>query len=328
MAGAHQRLCITRQLRLVLLQQRMDPHKVSAVRLVMKQFKMIAIDLDGTLLCPRGTVTRRVKDAVHSALRSGLLVCFATGRNWTECHAVLEAVDHYDSAVFVGGALVVDTKNRVTLHRTMMQPELTRELAKLFESLGHAVLAVQDRQTAGVDYLISHGIPMNSETTHWMKVTSASYHLVENLPTHAHEHTIRVGIVAPPAEVARVRREIEARFGERVFIINLTVPSAGVEVLEVFDPAVNKWEGIQHVARRHGIEGHEIIAVGDDYNDIPMLSRAGLGVAMGNAKPEVQAVAKRVIGHNRDDGLAEFLEEIVASRMVTPLDQQEGEAAA
>lgn len=290
----------------------------------MKQYKMIAIDLDGTLLCPRGTVTRRVKEAVHKALGSGLLVCFATGRNWTECHAVLEAVDHYDSAVFVGGALVVDTKNRVTLHRTMMGAELSRELAGLLESLGHAVLAVQDRQTAGVDYLISHGIPMNAETSHWMKVTSASYELVENLPGHEHEHTIRVGIVAPPAEVAQVRREIEARFGERVFIINLTVPSAGVEVLEVFDPAVNKWEGIQHVAKRHGIMGEEIIAVGDDYNDIPMLSRAGLGVAMGNAKPEVRAVAKRVIGHNAQEGLAEFLEEVVASRLVAPLEEQQG----
>jgi hydroxymethylpyrimidine pyrophosphatase-like HAD family hydrolase len=97
------------------------------------------------------------------------------------------------------------------------------------------------------------------------------------------------------------------------------VPAYAVEVLEVFDPAVNKWEGILHVARRHGIEAEQIIAVGDDVNDIPMLRNAGLGVAMGNARPEALAVAKRVIGPNTEDGLAVFLEELVERGSVEPL---------
>lgn len=294
----------------------------------MKQYRMIAIDLDGTLLCPRSTVTPRVKAAVHSALRSGLKVVFATGRNLNECNSVLGAVDHYDAAVFVGGAMVVDTKSRATLHRTMMRPELARELAVLLESMGHAVLAVQDHSTGGYDYLISAGVPVNAETAHWMKVNSASHLLVERLGEHAHQHTIRMGIVAPPAEVARVKQALEKRYSDRIVLLNLAVPSAGVEVLEVFDPAVNKWEGIQHIARRHGIRSEEIIAVGDDVNDIPMLMRAGLGVAMGNAKPEVQAVAKRVIGANADEGLAEFLEEVIANRPAVAPNHQEGGAAA
>ena len=97
---------------------------------------------------------------------------------------------------------------------------------------------------------------------------------------------------------------------------NLLVPAYGVEVLEVFDPAVNKWEGILHVARRHGVDPAQIVAIGDDVNDIPMIKNAGLGVAMGNAKPEVQAVAKRVIGKNADEGLAAFLDELVEAHVV------------
>lgn len=279
----------------------------------MKQYRMIAIDLDGTLLCPRSTVTPRVKAAVHQALQAGLRVVFATGRNWNECRSVLEAVDHYDAAVFVGGAMVVDTRNRVTLHRTMMDRHLARELTALFESLGHAVLAVQDHATGGCDYLISQSIPLNAETAHWMTVTSATCRLVEDLAAHPHEHTIRVGIVAPPQQVAEARRILHERFGDRIVTLNLTVPQAGVEVLEVFDPAVNKWAGIQHVAALHGITDEQIVAVGDDVNDIPMLRHAGLGVAMGNAKPEVQAVAGRVIKSNGQEGLAEFLEELVAA---------------
>jgi len=116
-----------------------------------------------------------------------------------------------------------------------------------------------------------------------------------------------------------VQRRLNDEYDGRIVCHSIHVPAYGVDVLEVFDPAVNKWEGILHVARRHGILPEQIIAVGDDINDLTMLANAGLGVAMGNAKPEAIAVADRVIRHNGQDGLAEFLEELVASKMVAPM---------
>lgn len=280
---------------------------------------MIAIDLDGTLLSPTGSVTPRAKAAVRKALDAGLLVCFATGRNWTESRTVLEAVEHYDSAVFVGGAMVVDTKQEVVLHRMMMQPELARELSKHLEDAGHAVLALQDTEVAGFDYLVTGDLPLNASTQHWSRVTSARIERVPRLGEHSHEHTIRIGIVAPPADCAKVKRTLGENFSGRIVCHSLFVPAYDVEVLEVFDPAVNKWEGVKLVAERHGIREDEIIAIGDDVNDLPMIEHAGLGVAMGNARPEVLAVAKRVIGTNADEGLAEFLEELVDTHAVEPV---------
>src|SRR5438046_10204427 len=119
------------------------------------KYRLIAIDLDGTLLSPAGHVTPRVKQAIRKVLDAGLLVCFATGRNWTESRTVLDAIEHYDSAVFAGGSMVIDTKQRLTIHRTKMDPQLTRELCAVLEGAGHAVLALQDTHAAGVDYLIS-----------------------------------------------------------------------------------------------------------------------------------------------------------------------------
>jgi len=284
----------------------------------MAKYKMIAIDLDGTLLGPDGRVSPRSKAAVHSALKAGLLVCFATGRNYTESQTVLDAVEHYDTAVFVGGAMVIDTKHRRTLHRMGMQPQLAREVCAQFESMGHAALALQDTEAAGVDYLASAEMELNEATRQWMQVTAAAVQRVKNLPEHPHPHTIRVGIVAEAAEVARVRNVLIERFAERVLCQGLYVPAYSVEVLEVFDPAVNKWEGIQHVARHHGITADQIVAIGDDVNDVPMVAQAGLGVAMGNAKAEVIAAAKRVIKPNHEEGLAEFLEELVANHIVEP----------
>jgi Cof subfamily protein (haloacid dehalogenase superfamily) len=279
---------------------------------------MVCIDLDGTLLSPQGTVTERARNAVHRALRAGLLVVFATGRNWTESRTVLEAVQHYDSAVFVGGAMVVDTKNEITLHRTMMEPLLAAEVSDLLERNGHAVLALQDTGSAGVDYVVSADIPVNAETAHWMSMTKAALHRVPRLGNFSHEHTIRVGIVAEPTETARLQQELTEKFGERIVMQAIRVPTANVDVLEIFDPAVNKWQGILHVARRHNIDPSQIIAIGDDLNDLAMIKNAGLGVAMGNARPEVKAIAKLVIKPNHEEGLAEFLEELVQRHIVQP----------
>jgi Cof subfamily protein (haloacid dehalogenase superfamily) len=283
------------------------------------RYRMIAIDLDGTLLTPRGHVSPRTVAAVHRVLSAGIEVCFATGRNWTESEFVLEAVGHYPTSVFVGGAMVVDTKRRKTLHRTIMQPALAAEVCGFFENRGHATLALQDTSAAGVDYLISDVVAIEAPTTIWMEVSKAKIHRVPNLEHYPHEHTIRVGIVAKREETSRLRPELEKQFGKRIVFHSIAVMSFGVDVLEVFDPAVNKWQGLLHVAAEHKINPQDIIAVGDDVNDIPMIANAGLGVAMGNARPELKAVARRIIGSNSEDGLARFLEELVIKHAVESL---------
>jgi 5-amino-6-(5-phospho-D-ribitylamino)uracil phosphatase len=287
-------------------------------------YRMIAIDLDGTLLSPHGTVTQRTREAVHKALEAGLLVCFATGRNFTESRGVLDEVAHHGAAVFVGGAMVIDTKHRVTLHRTMMEPQLAAELCAELEAAGHAALALQDTATAGCDYLVSEAIEIDPETAAWMRVTNAQWKRVGDLiAASRHEHTIRVGMVSSREVIEPVKRRLEARFKERIYLQSVLVPTKNVEVLEVFDPSVNKWEGILHVARRHRIDPAQIIAIGDDVNDLHMIRSAGLGVAMGNAKEEVRSIAKRIIGSNRDDGLAVFLEELVATHAVQPIKEDD-----
>ena len=284
-------------------------------------YRMIAIDLDGTLLASDGSVPPRAKAAIHECLAAGLLVCFATGRNWTESKTILETVQHYSTAVFVSGAMVMDTQNQVTLHRTLMDPRLAAEVCQLIESLGQSPLALQDTDKAsGVDYLVPGDTPHEAERVR-REVTQSVVQEVPSLAEYPHEHTIRIGLVAPSNEVRYVLKILQETFGSRIVSHCIHVPAYGVDVLEVFDPAVNKWQGILHVARHHGVAEHEIVAIGDDVNDVPMLRHAGLGVAMGNARPEVQAAAHRVIGRNDEDGLAIFLNELLTQHTVTPSPQ-------
>ncbi len=291
-------------------------------------YKLIAIDLDGTLLSPAGVVTPRTKAAIHQCLANQLLVCFATGRNWMESRDIIDSVEHYASAVFVGGAMVIDTASDVQLHRTAIEPALAAQLCRHIESKGIAALALQDDLVAGVDYLISGNIPANPATTKWIELTRARVRFVPILATHHQAHTVRVSAVGPSAQMLDIERELKAAFAERIYLHAIEVGPLGIHVLEIFDPSVNKWQGILHVAERHHVRPEEIIAIGDDLNDLHMLQNAGLGVAMGNARPEAKAVAKMIIGSNADDGLAEFLESLVSQKLVVPEDKFESEEAA
>ncbi len=111
-------------------------------------------------------------------------------------------------------------------------------------------------------------------------------------------------------------QQLQDRFGNRTMMHRLRVPGAKCEVIEVFDPAVSKWEGISFVLHRHHIEPRQVIAVGDDMNDLQMIRHSGLGVAMGNSRPALKQAADLVIGSMHEDGLAVLLEDLVAGKLV------------
>jgi len=275
------------------------------------KYRLIAIDLDGTLLCPKGQVSGRVKAAIHQAVRGGFQVCFATGRSYKESRRIIESVEHFDCAVFVTGAIVVDTSCHKVVHRRLMDAELARQVCAFLEEKKQTVLALQDSPASEHDYLVTAGTPLNQATQSWITVTDSTIKRASDLAVHDHKHTLRVGIVAEPGQADQYRLGLLEHFGDRIACNGLTVQSHRMQVLEVFEPAVNKWAGVQHVASRHGILAEQVVAIGDDVNDVPMIERAGLGVAMGNAPPQVRQAAQRVIGHNSQDGLAEFLEELI-----------------
>jgi 5-amino-6-(5-phospho-D-ribitylamino)uracil phosphatase len=275
--------------------------------------RLIAIDIDGTLLCPRGTVTPRTRSAIHAAAQAGIHVCFATGRSWRESRHIVDQCGHFDLAVFATGAQIVDTRNGATLHRTMLGADLAREASQYFESRGQTVLAMQDPEQAGVDYLVTEATPLNESSRSWLKMTQMVVQRRGDLATHSHEHTMRISIVAEAEDVGPLQAEFGRQFGSRAICQFLIVPSSRMRVLEVFATGVNKWTGVQHVAELHGVKPEQIVAVGDDTNDLSMIRGAAFGAVMANAPDYVRAEGRRVIGHNGEDGLAVFLEELVAA---------------
>ncbi|MBV8779959.1 MAG: HAD hydrolase family protein [Phycisphaerae bacterium] len=118
-------------------------------------YRLIGLDLDGTLLSPDGKVSARSREAVQGVLSAGAEVCFATGRNWNESRSVFTATGHLDWAVVVGGAVVMDAAAGRIVHRRPMDGTLAAEVCAAFESVGQPAMALQDHEKSDVDYFIS-----------------------------------------------------------------------------------------------------------------------------------------------------------------------------
>jgi Cof subfamily protein (haloacid dehalogenase superfamily) len=275
---------------------------------VVKQF-LFGIDLDGTLLDPISAVTDRTKAAVHAILKAGHLVIFATGRNWIEARPVFEAMAHHDLVVLVSGAVVVDARTGKSLYRTTMTGSLAAELSAVIERCGHAAVVLQDRHHTGFDYLVSADRAVHPALDSWMQLSDQRVERRLEIAKQDHSHTLRVSTVLDFKAAADLKAVLDEEFHGRAYVHGLPVPTEGVEIIEMFDPDVDKWSGLKQAAAHYKMPAEQIIAIGDAQNDLPMLRQAKLGIAMGNAASEVKEVADRIIGSNAEDGLAKFLEE-------------------
>jgi Cof subfamily protein (haloacid dehalogenase superfamily) len=273
---------------------------------------LFGIDIDGTLLDPVSAVTDRTKAAVHAVLQAGHRVIFATGRNWIEARQVFDIIEHHDLVVLVSGAVVSDAKSGRTFYRSTMTGSLASELCSAVERHGFAAIALQDRHYTGFDYLVSIDRVVHPALESWMSLSDQKVERRHDLSKQDHSHTLRVSTVLTFKDSAILKAALENEFAGRAYVHGLPVPAQGVEIIEMFDPHVDKWMGLKRAADHHGIPAERIICIGDAQNDLPMLRNARLGVAMGNAATEVKEVADKVIGSNVDDGLAAFLEEWLA----------------
>ena len=295
-------------------------------------YDLLAIDLDGTLLGSDHAISPANAAAVRAAKDAGLRVCVCTGRGYNECKQYIRKIGQTDPVIVAGGAIVADAGSGRTLHRFTMNRGLVGRLVDMLVSHGHAALILKDptatRESGiepGHDYVIVS--PTGEEAIDpvsrwWFQHHDIRCCIVPDLGHDRHpEHTVRVGVCGTKRETDAAARELRESFGHEVSLhhFGAVAPAAGsddpndqIVILEAFDKAVNKWTAIQWLAKREGIDPARVATIGNDINDVVMLDRAGLGVAMGNAIPECLAVADRTTRGHVEDGVAHAIERILA----------------
>lgn len=281
--------------------------------------QLLALDLDGTVLSPNGHVTPRTRDAIRAVIESGITVCIATGRSWWESRSVIAEARLEGPGVFAGGAIVNDMPSGKSLAHTKMRPIDARHVCHIMDESGLAAMVMQDAFHAESvtgeptpEWLISAELEMPPTVPEWLAHHSSSYRRVQGLRSAAHDWTIRVSTVANYDASELLFNRLGREMGDRIYLHQITIPTTGTRVLEVFDRSVNKWTGVRQIAGMIDVPDENIIAVGDDMNDLHMLEHAGLGVAMGNANEHVKRIADGEIDSHAEDGLAVFLEKLLA----------------
>lgn len=282
------------------------------------KYRLLALDLDGTVLRSDGAVAPATIQAIARAKSAGLTVALCTGRGLKEAQQVIDTLHHTGPLILANGALISDPLTGRTLHRATMEPHVSMPVIEALVEGDDAVLVLLDPEVVDHDYLIIRPERMNANTKWWFDYVGASYRGVARATEDDLHHAVRVGIVGPASHMPGVESKLTERFGPSLFVQHFMAVAededAGepVHVLEVFNRGVNKWAGLDWLCEAEGYGAEEIIAIGDHINDVEMIAGAGCGIAMGNAVPEVRQVANYQTLDNDHDGVARAIGHILA----------------
>ncbi|MFC0847236.1 Cof-type HAD-IIB family hydrolase [Streptomyces noboritoensis] len=270
--------------------------------------RLIATDLDGTLLRDDKSVSERTVAALAAAEEAGIEVFFVTGRPARWMDVVSEHVHGHGLAICGNGAAVVDLHDGAEEHRFVKVRPLDRAAAlDVVEILRAAApgtsFAVE--QTGGLHHELAYP-PMLMDAA--SSIAPAEKLLAEDADTVG-EPILKVLAhhpeLAPDDFLALARKAVGARAE-----ITRSSPTA---LLEISGPGVSKASTLELCCAERGITPAEVVAFGDMPNDVEMLTWAGTSYAMGNAHPDVVAAASGHTVANNEDGVAVVIERILAS---------------
>lgn len=285
-------------------------------------YRLLALDVDGTLMNSRNELSAAHRAALHRAHDAGLKISLCTGRALAETRTVLDAIGlDLDAGIFVFGAIITELPGGRTLRRSPIPPALADRLVRFFQAHNFPLLILYDPEQAGFGYEFIHG-PRNAEAYEaWMRVTPVPLRRADSWQPGRYE-PVRIGIIDDPEHIADTLAKLRAEFAPGEMKFNaIYAPNYQLHVVECFSPEVNKWHGLEMLCQLMGISGSEVVALGDDVNDVEMISSAGLGVAMGNAVEAVRSVARLQVATNDAGGVAELIDRLLAGQIPLPQSQ-------
>ena len=264
----------------------------------MTPIRLVATDLDGTLLREDGRISERSRQAIAGAQSAGLIVVFVTARPPRDVAAIAEHLGVTGIAVCSNGAIVQDLATGETHRHVRLCSDLARDLV--------AELRLAE---PGVSFATEHGHKIGQEAGfpdffadtvhhHPRRVDPAELLCAEELTKlliHHQDH-------GAEALMHRVRRHARDR---------AEVIWSGGPFIEIVPSGVSKGAGLAAFCEGLGITAAEVIAFGDMPNDLPMLAYAGRGVAVANAHPDVLAAADEITAANDEDGVALVIETLL-----------------
>ena len=268
--------------------------------------KLVATDLDGTLLNGAGEISPRTRAALHGCWDAGIPVVGVTGRGPRLLDSVRHALDGRGIAVLAQGGYVVDLERDEVLRTVGLPRDVAMAVIERIETVaGDLIVAVEDaaeQAEAFTALRVQHGF---------------------NWPYPEPAHLLPRREVLPPGAVLKVFLRSSTTGQDELLALARTVVDpaeaelthAGLGFIEVLPPGVTKATGLAVALEHHGVDPADVLVFGDMPNDLPMIewiqAAGGRAVAVANAHPSVRAATPEVTSGHEADGVARYLEALV-----------------
>ncbi len=257
--------------------------------------KLLALDLDGTLLNSRGEIPDRNLEAIQQAEKMGVLVTIATGRRFRDALPVARQINLNAPLICHNGALIkyADTLENVAV--SLLEKETVREILRVGKEFGGDALLSADPHGKGTllyDRVSDENIPLQkyiawSKRLHGAEAEEAVHH-VENLEAISGEiETVHVSFSGALEPMSDLQKVLEDELKNSVNILATVYPSLDFTLIDILPSDASKGIGVEKLAKLNGLTRENVMVCGDNFNDLEMLEYAGTPVIMGNADPEL-----------------------------------------
>jgi hypothetical protein len=274
------------------------------------RYRILALDIDGTLLDPYGKLTPGVARAVGAARERGLRVVLCTGRRYRSALPVAQELGLDGAIVVHNGVLIKDIASGRTLDARYMAPALAREVIALVRGVGCPMVYV-DRFPAPTDLVTERLDDCHPYQREYLDDAAAYTRVVGDVTRELDGDVIMVSTMRDDEALAPLRERAVSALGDRVVAHSLINKNYSGQIQEFLPAGSGKWPALARVAAAAGISPQEIAAVGDDNNDVEMIRSAGFGIAMGNAVAPAREAADLVVRSNAEGGAIEAIERVL-----------------
>lgn len=284
--------------------------------------KLLALDLDGTVLDSRGQVSPENRSAIRAAERAGVLVTIATGRRFRDARPVGIDLEFNAPLITHNGALLKYAETLETVSASLLDLDTTREIVRVGKRYGGDALVSADPHGKGsmlYDRVSDDNIPLQryldwATRLHGDDAENAVMHvrdLHDSLPEHEVIHISFSGGCEP---MTKMLGFLETELAGRVTILPTIYPKMDFTLIDILPSGATKGTGVERLATLNGIDAQEVMVIGDNHNDLDMLEFAGTPVVMGNASPELLAQTAFHRTHANDEsGVAAAIERFILS---------------
>ncbi|MBC7342307.1 MAG: HAD family phosphatase [Clostridia bacterium] len=260
--------------------------------------KLVALDLDGTLLNSEYQLSPKTKQVVQSVKEAGIMVTLATGRMYPSAVPYARELAIDLPLITYQGAVVRRLDSPEVLYQRLLPLGLARQVIEAAQGAGYAVNAYID------DNLY---VSTMSPAAQWYaKTFGVEVHAVGDLARYLPKDVQKILVMGSEEDLDHFWEASQEKWGEHIYITK-----SHPNFLEFMNPEATKGRALRALASMLGTDLSSALALGDSYNDIEMFGLVGIAVAMGNAKPKVKEAADFIAPPNDDDGAALALEELL-----------------